>query len=278
MADDPTPLAPAPEKPSSSKPDPKEHSTPPRPSSSNVRSSGSISGDSEARDVLKELPSQGTQPGIYIQGTVSSSKSLTPKVPTTQESIADLDVDLDACLANNPFLSTTPGALSAAKAKGAKMLKDLPPAPPAQVNLSDDDEPGGDTFSQGEETESDDEPPVVHQKGKRKGKAPAKLPPQKRPKVEMKVKEPAEAKPRRGKGAAKVPFSDIRPLIGPLIFNEDQVRSYTFSEDEDLEIQKAWSMLNFQGWFTLVPEPTKACTSLVHDRSEERRVGKECRL
>ena len=40
---------------------------------------------------------------------------------------------------------------------------------------------------------------------------------------------------------------------------------YTFPEDEDVQIQKAWNMLNFQGWFTLVHEPTNACTSLVRD-------------
>ena len=40
---------------------------------------------------------------------------------------------------------------------------------------------------------------------------------------------------------------------------------YNYPEDEELEIQKAWSMLNFQVWFTLVPEPTRACTSLVRD-------------
>ena len=70
---------------------------------------------------------------------------------------------------------------------------------------------------------------------------------------------------KRGKGAPKVPFSDIRPLISTLIFNEDQVRAYTFSEDEDLEIQKAWDMLHEKGWFKLASEPTKACTSLVRD-------------
>ena len=242
---------------------PKEKDTSTRPSSSKVHSSGSMSGESEARDVLKELPSQGTQQGIYIQGTVSTSKSLTPKVPTTQESVTDLDVDLDACLADNPLLHTTPGALSASKGKGVKLP---PPAPPAQIHLSDDDEPGDGSFSQSDETESDDEPKIiVHQKGKRKGKAVVKPPPSKRPKVELKLQEPAEVKPKRGKSAPKVPFSDIRPLIHPLIFNEDQVRSYTFSEDEDLEIRKAWSMLNFQGLFTLVPEPSRACTSLVRD-------------
>ena len=91
--------------------------------------------------------------------------------------------DIDACLADNPILHVTPGALSASKAKGAKVLKDFPPAPPVQVNLSDDDEPGDDLLSQGDETQSDDEPQVVvHQTGKRKGKALAKPLP-KRPKV-----------------------------------------------------------------------------------------------
>ena len=249
------------DKPSSSKLSLKEQSTPPRPTSSAVRSSESISGESEARDFVQELPSQGTQPGIYIQGTLTSSQSLTPKVPTTQESAADLDADIDKCLENNPLLSVTPGALSAAKAKGAKVLKASSHAPPAPVLLSDNDE------SDEEGTESDDEPPVeVQQKGKRKGKGPSKVPPSKRPKTELKIKEPtAEVKPKRGKGAPKVPFSDIRPPIGPLIFNEDQVRAYSFSEDEDLEIQKAWDMFQYQGWFKLASEPTKACTSLVRD-------------
>ena len=70
----PPPAILAADKPSSSKSDPKEHSTPPRKASSTVHSSGSISGDSEARDTIKDLPSQGTQPGIFLQGAVSTSK------------------------------------------------------------------------------------------------------------------------------------------------------------------------------------------------------------
>ena len=78
------PPAPVSNPPTSSKASlPKEQATPPRPSSSRVHSTGSISRDSEARDVIHEFPSQGTHPGIYLQGTLSSSKSLTPKIPTT---------------------------------------------------------------------------------------------------------------------------------------------------------------------------------------------------
>ena len=188
------------------------------------------------------------------------------KYGNISNSAADLDVDLDKCLEDNPILAITPGALSAAKVKGVKAHKVLPPAPPTQVDLSDDDEIEGDQ-SQEEVTESDEEPPVVvHQKGKRKGKGPARVPPSKRPKMELKIKEPtADVKPKRGRSAPKVLFCDIRPLISPMLFNEDQVRAYTFSEDEDLELQKAWDMLQYQGWFKLAPEPTKACTSLVRD-------------
>ena len=68
---------------------PKEQATPPRQSSSTVHSSGSKSADSEDRDVLHELPSQSFQKGIYVQGARSSTESLTPRINTTQESIAD---------------------------------------------------------------------------------------------------------------------------------------------------------------------------------------------
>ena len=70
-----------------------------------------------------------------------------------------------------------------------------------------------------EETDNDVEIQKTQPIGKRKGLS-RSLPPSKRPKLEQQSKAlptPAEPKSKRGKGPSKLPFSDVRPLISPLI-------------------------------------------------------------
>ena len=72
--------------------------------------------------------------------------------------------------------------------------------------------------------------------GKRKGTS-KPIPPSKRAKTEVQSKAPpptSEARPKRGKCPSKLPFSEVRPLISPLIYNEKQCRLYNFDDEEQL--------------------------------------------
>ena len=77
---------------------------------------------------------------------------------------------------------------------------------------------------------------------------------------------PEEKPTRKHVGKAKaLPFAKVRHLISPLIYVEEECRHMALDFDEREEIEAAYDLINFQGWFNLVPEATNANADQVRD-------------